>query len=109
MMANNATPWQKRSPETLMVTDDCSHASGPSGALPASSATGSSGTASADLQESQGELWHTETRQMQQLFCSLLVTNITCGITNKEKALALPSKSLENSWSTFSHVATEHE
>ena len=98
----------KQTPKTLVVTADHSPTSGPSSTFLGSSAAGSSATASADLPELQGKLRHTETRQMQQVFCSLLVTNVICGITNKEKALHLPSKSSEDSWTIFSHVAKEH-
>lgn len=98
----------KQTPKTLVVTANHSPTSGPSSTFLGSSATGSSAPASADLPELQGELHHTETRQMQQVFCSLLVTNVICGIMNKEKALHLPSKRLEDSWTIFSHVAKEH-
>lgn len=56
VMANNATPRQKQSPETLVVTDDHSPASGLSSSFPGSSATGSSATASGHLQEPQREV-----------------------------------------------------
>lgn len=89
----------KQSPKTLAVA---LHLSGPSSTFP-----GSSAPASAEP-VLQGELHHTETRQVQRLFFSLFVTNVICGITNEEKALHLPRETLEDSWSIFSHVAKEH-
>lgn len=102
-------PHDKQSPKTLVATAlTALHLSGPSSPFPGISAAGRSATASAELPVPQGELRHSETRQMQQLFRSLLVTNVICGTRNKEKALHLPGKSLEDSCSVFSHVAKEH-
>lgn len=84
----------KQTPKTLVVTANHSPTSGPSSTFLGSSATGSSAPASADLPELQGELHHTETRQMQQLFCSLLVTNVICGIMNKEKSTTPPKQKI---------------